>query len=128
LVIAATDDPRVNAAVAADARAAGCLVNVVDHPETGDFITPAVHRCGDVVVAVTTGGVPNAAARIRDAIGERIDSRYAGVVHDLAVLRERLIGAGERDRWSEAAASLVGEDFCDRVEAGDLAARIVEWR
>lgn len=128
LVIAATDDPRVNAAVAADARAAGRLVNVVDRPETGDFVTPAVHRCGDVVVGVTTGGVPNAAARIRDAIGERIDSRYADAVHDLSALRERLIGAGDRDRWGEAAASLVGDDFCDRVEAGDFAARIVQWR
>jgi len=128
LVIAATDDSAVNASVASDARAAGRLVNVADRPELGDFITPAVHRCGDVVVAVTAGGVPNAAARIRDAIGRTIDARYAAAVHDLAALRRSLIADGNRDRWSEAAAALVGDDFCERVESGQIAARVAEWR
>jgi precorrin-2 dehydrogenase/sirohydrochlorin ferrochelatase len=128
LVIAATDDPAVNATVADDARAAGRLVNVVDRPELGDFITPAVHRCGDLVVAVTAGGVPNAAARIRDSIGRTIDGRYAAAVRDLAALRRTLIAAGKRERWNEAAAALVGEDFCERVESGAFAAGIAAWR
>jgi precorrin-2 dehydrogenase/sirohydrochlorin ferrochelatase len=128
LVIAATDDSSVNAAVAADAHSAGCLVNVVDQPELGDFITPAVHRRGDLVVAVAAGGVPNAAARIRDTIGRTIDGRYAEAVRDLAALRTALIAAGSRERWSEAAAALVGADFCARVESGELAAGIAEWR
>jgi siroheme synthase-like protein len=128
LVIAATDDPSVNAAVAAEAHAAGCLVNVVDRPELGDFITPAVHRRGDLVVAVAAGGVPNAAARIRDSIGRTIDGRYAAAVRDLAALRSTLIAAGNRDRWSAAAAALVDDDFCARVESGEFAAGIAEWR
>jgi len=128
LVVAATDDASVNAAVAADARKAGRLVNVVDHPELGDFITPAVHRCGDLVVAVAAGGVPNAAARIRDSIGRTIDNRYASAVRDLAALRRRLIAAGDRDRWNQAAAALIGEDFCERVESGAFAAGIAQWR
>jgi precorrin-2 dehydrogenase/sirohydrochlorin ferrochelatase len=128
LVIAATDDPSVNAAVAADARAAGYLVNVVDQPDLGDFITPAVHRRGDLVVAVAAGGVPNAAARIRDSIARTIDERYAAAVRDLASLRNTLIAAGKRDRWSAAAAALVGDDFCARVESGEFAAGIAEWR
>ena len=128
MVIAATDDPRTNAAVAADARAAGCLVNVVDQPGLGDFITPAVHRRGDLVVAVAAGGVPNAAARIRDSIGRTIDGRYAAAVRDLAALRSTLIAAGDRDRWSAAAAALVDDDFCARVESGEFAAGIAEWR
>lgn len=128
LVIAATNDPAVNAAVAADARAARRLVNTVDRPELGDFISPAVHRCGDLVIAVTAGGVPSASARIRDSIGRKIDGRYAAAVRDLAALRRRLIAAGHRDRWSEAAAVLVGDDFCERVESGEFAAGIAEWR
>lgn len=128
LVIAATNDPAVNAAVAADARAARRLVNTVDRPELGDFISPAVHRCGDLVIAVTAGGVPNASARIRDSIGRKIDGRYAAAVRDLAALRRQLISAGNRDRWSEAAAALVGDDFCERVESGEFAAGIAEWR
>jgi precorrin-2 dehydrogenase/sirohydrochlorin ferrochelatase len=128
LVIAATDDPTVNAKVAADARAAGRLVNVVNHSELGDFITPAVHRCGDLVVAVTAGGVPTAAARIRDSIGRTIDVRYASAVRELATLRRNLIASGNRERWTEAAAALVGDDFCERVESGDFSAEIAAWR
>lgn len=128
LVIAATDDPTVNAMVAADARVAGRLVNVVNRPELGDFITPAVHRCGDLAIAVSAGGVPSAAARIRDSIGRTIDARYATAVQELASLRHDLIASGNRDRWAEAAAALVGEDFCERVESGDISAGIAEWR
>ena len=128
LVIAATNDPAMNATIASDARTAGALVNVVDRPELGDFMTPALHRCGEIVVAVSAGGVPNAAVRIRDAIGRVVDGRYATAVQELAALRRALIASGNRERWAEAAAALVGEDFCERVESGDFGAGIAEWR
>jgi precorrin-2 dehydrogenase / sirohydrochlorin ferrochelatase len=128
LVIAATNDPAVNATIASDARTAGALVNVVDRPELGDFITPALHRCGEIVVAVSAGGVPNAAARIRDAVGRVVDGRYATAVQELAALRRALIASGNRERWTEAAAALVGEEFCERVESGNFGAEIAEWR
>lgn len=56
LVIAATDDPKVNARVKADARRAGVWVSVVDDPENSDFIVPAVVRRGDFVLAISSGG------------------------------------------------------------------------
>jgi precorrin-2 dehydrogenase / sirohydrochlorin ferrochelatase len=128
LVIAATDDPTLNATIASDARTAGALVNVVDRPELGDFVTPALHQCGEIVVAVSAGGVPSAAARIRDSIGRVVDGRYATAVHELAALRRTLLASGNRERWAEAAAALVGEDFCERVESGNFGAGIAEWR
>ena len=128
LVIAATSDPRLNAQIAEDARIRGRLVNVVDAPELGNCFTPAVHRAGDVVVAVSAGGVPNAAARIRDAIGERLDARYSEAVGELATLRRALLDEGRRDRWRDAADSLLAPDFCEQVESGRLVARIAEWR
>ena len=128
LVIAATDDPAVNAMVATDARATGRLVNVVNRPELGDFITPAVHRCGDLVIAVSAGGVPNAAARIRDSIGRIFDGRYATAVRELATLRHDLIASGNRERWAQAAATLIGEDFSERVESGDFDESVAQWR
>jgi siroheme synthase-like protein len=128
LIIAATDDGPLNARIAADARARGRLVNVVDAPELGNFITPAVHRAGDLVVAVSAGGVPGAAVHIRDTIARPLDDRYSNAVRDLAALRRTLLDAGRRDRWREAASSLVASDFCEQVESGRFAARIAEWR
>ena len=128
LIVAATDDASLNAQIAADARARGRLVNVVDTPELGNCITPAVHRAGDLVVAVSAGGVPGAAVRIRDSMARLLDARYSDAVRELAALRRALLDAGRRDRWHEAANSLVAPDFCEQVESGRFAARIAEWR
>lgn len=127
LVVAATDDAAVNAAVARLARERALLVNVADDPEAGTFTTAAVHRAGRLVVAVGAGGVPTAAARVRDAIAERMDARYADAVERLAGLRERLLGDGRSDRWREAAAELTGADFASAVESGLFAERVRRW-
>jgi siroheme synthase-like protein len=127
-IIAATDDPRLNDQIAADARAAGRLANNVSDPELGNCATPAIHRAGDVVVAVSTGRVPPAAKRIRDAIADRIDERFDVAVRELSMLRRTLLDAGRRDRWQEAAASLAGPSFCDDVETGRFESRLAEWR
>ncbi len=128
LVVAATDDPAVNARVAADARGGGRLVNVVDAPELGNYTAPAVHRTGDVVIAVSAGGVPGAAVRIRDVIARSIDGRYSAAVRELAALRRALLGNDRRDRWAEATQALIGSDFCEQVESGSYASRVSEWR
>lgn len=128
LVIAATDDASLNAEIARDARETGTLVNVADAPDLGTFVTPAVHRAGDVIVAVSAGRVPAAAARIRDQVGEALDGRYASTVRELASLRRALLDAGDRAAWQRASAALVGEDFCEQVESGELAKRVAAWR
>jgi len=56
LVIAATDDPKVNRAVSAACRKRTIPVNVVDVPELCSFIVPSILRRGPVVVAISTGG------------------------------------------------------------------------
>lgn len=129
LVIAATDDHRVNTAISADARAAGCLVNVVDDPAAGTCVTPAVHRAEGLVIAVSAGGVPGAASRVRDALAERFDHRYAAAVQRLSALRGVLLreGGDGRARWSTAQQALVGDDFCDTVESGTFEQRAAEW-
>jgi siroheme synthase-like protein len=128
LVVVATDDPEANALIAAQARSLGKLVNVVNAPDQGNCITPAVHRSGDITVAVSTGGVPTAAIRIRDRVGRMLDERYATAVRELVRLRSELLNRGERDRWSTASTTLVGDEFCEHVESGHFAARLAEWR
>jgi siroheme synthase-like protein len=126
LVVAATDSRETNAEVAADAQARGKLINITDFPDEGNFHTMALHRSGDVTIAVSAGGVPGAAARIRDAIAERFDGRYERAVSALRGLRSKLIASGG-DRWRAAAPELIGDDFCTSVEDGSLSEKLDSW-
>jgi siroheme synthase-like protein len=127
IVVAATDSREVNAQIAVDANSRGKLVNITDYPDEGNFHNMALHRSGDVTIAVSAGGVPGAAARIRDAIAERFDGRYERAVSALRGLRSRLIADGD-DRWRTAAPKLIGDDFCSSVEDGSLTEKVDSWR
>ena len=128
LVIAATNDRAVNAAIAADARASARLVNVADAPDEGSFATMATHRAGTLVVGVSAGGVPGAAARVRDAVAGRFDDRYAHALRRLASLRRAMIDRGGVVEWRALAGEVLDERFCDAVESGALDARVAAWR
>ncbi|MFL5576523.1 MAG: bifunctional precorrin-2 dehydrogenase/sirohydrochlorin ferrochelatase [Gemmatimonadaceae bacterium] len=124
LVIAATSDREVNAAVAREADALGRLVAVADAPEQGSWTAMAAHRAGALTIAVSAGGVPGAAARIRDALAERFDERYGDAVGRLAALRARLLAAGDGDEWRQLGGELLGPRFCADVETGELSRRL----
>jgi siroheme synthase-like protein len=128
LVIAATSDRATNAAVAADSRAAARLVNVADAPDEGSFATMAVHRAGALVVGVSAGGVPGAAARVRDAIARRFDDHYANALAGLATLRRAMLDRGASAEWRALATDVIGEEFCESVESGALDARVSGWQ
>lgn len=127
LVVAATDSRAVNARVAAAAAACGVLCNLADDPEGSGFWTAAVHRDGPLVVGVSAGGVPAAAARIRDAVAERLDARLGDAVARLGALRARLLDADDADGWRRASAELIGADFVRSVEQGTFAGRVQRW-
>jgi siroheme synthase-like protein len=66
LVFAATNDRKVNQAVAAAARRRGIPVNVADAAGECDFIVPSRVSAGDLQLAVSTSGrSPRLAAQIR---------------------------------------------------------------
>ncbi len=127
LVVAATDSRQVNTQVALDAHARGKLVNITDFPDEGNFHTMALHKSGDVTIAVSAGGVPGAASRIRDAIAERFDGRYDRAISALRGLRSRLIARGD-ESWGDAAPKLIADDFCSAVEDGSFSERVDSWR
>lgn len=126
LVIAATDSREVNAQIAVDAQSNGQLVNITDYPDEGNFHTMALHRSGDITIGVSSGGVPGAATRIRDAIAERFDSRYERAVSVLRGLRARSLASGD-DRWQHAASELLDDDFCSSVENGTFSNKVDSW-
>lgn len=117
VVIAATDSRDLNATIANDARAMHRLVNVATDPQDGNFVSMAVHRAGQLAIGVTATNVPSAAARIRDAIAERFDARYANALEKMGDERAKLLG-DTKDAWTRANAAMIGPDFCDRVENG----------
>ena len=103
LVIAATDDRAVNAAVAAAARRRRIPVNAVDDPPNCTFIVPAVLRRGDVTVAVSTGGKSPAAARlVKERIAGLLGDEYAALVRlfgaHRGAMRQSVAGQGQRAR------------------------------
>lgn len=77
IVIAATDDWGINAAVAAAAREAGVPVNVVDDAALSTFIVPAIVDRSPLVVAISSGGVaPMLARRLRAQIELLLDESW----------------------------------------------------
>lgn len=128
LVVAATDDAELNGRIASDARALHRLVNVVNDPDAGNCVTVAMHRAGDLVIGVSAGGVPSAAARIRDCLASRFDARYATAVDALARLRRTLLARGDREAWQRAADTLVPEHFCEAVEQGTFTDEVARWQ
>ena len=126
VVFVATDDGRVNADVARDARAAVVLVNAADDPAHCDFILPAVLRRGELTVAVSTGGASPALARtVRDELDAYLDREdYAALARVAADARRTLRDRGMRapwERWREA----LGGEVRELVRADSLdAARV----
>ncbi len=91
VAIAATGDREANARIAAEAEIRGVLFNAVDDPDHCNFIFPAVHRDGDLTVAVSTGGKsPVLAARLRDRIAGEIGPEYRLLLDVFGRLREEV--------------------------------------
>lgn len=93
LVVAATDDAELNAAIEREARERGALVNRADEHggrEPGSVVVPATVREEPVVVAVSTGGTsPALSKHLRERIEPELEG--AGAMAELtAELREEL--------------------------------------
>ncbi len=112
VAFAATDDDAVNAAVVAEARAAGILVNDASDAERGDFVTPAVHRAGPLTVTVdSTGLAPAFTKRVRDELALQFDARYGRAAATLGRLRERVQAVVPPERRAAVLAHFAARDI-----------------
>ena len=128
LVVASSGDAATRAAIAREARARGALVNVMDDVPSCDWAAPAVARRGDLVLAVGTGGVSPAVARlVRDELKTSFGPEWAEILRVVGDVREETRAAlpsfAERTRrWRdsldlEEAASLVRAGRADELRS-----------
>jgi precorrin-2 dehydrogenase/sirohydrochlorin ferrochelatase len=95
LVIVATDDPAVNAEVAADAEAAGVWVNAADDVENCTFTLPARVRRGDLLLTASTGGrSPGVASWVRRRLEADYGPEWATLLDLVADARDELRASG----------------------------------
>ena len=121
LVVAATNDARVNAAVALAARSAGIAVNVADDVELSSFVMASVIERGPLQVAISTSGAsPALARRLHASLEGAIPEGYAA----LATLAGRYRAAAIR-RLPDPQAR---KRFWERVMEGPIAAHAIEGR
>jgi precorrin-2 dehydrogenase / sirohydrochlorin ferrochelatase len=110
LVVTATGDEQVDAAISAQARARGVWTNAADQPVDCEFILPAIARRGRVTVAVSTDGASPALAReLRNVIDEFLTD-------EIGVLAETL--ADERAAVQSSGVSTEDVDWTERVRRG----------
>ncbi len=114
LVVAATDDRAVNAAVAAAAERAKRFCNVVDDPELCSFIMPAVVDRDPVTIAISSAGSAPVLSRWIKGVIETLLPARLGALAELAGARRERVRARLRDADRR-------RDFWQAVVAGPVA-------
>jgi siroheme synthase-like protein len=108
LAVASSNDPATRAAIAREARVRSVLVNVIDDIPHCDWAAPAVVRRGDLVLAIGTGGVSPAVARlVRERLQAEFDTEWAEVLRVVGVVRRETLSslpdlAERARRWRDA--------------------------
>ncbi len=92
LVIAATNNKKVNENIGIFCKEKGKLVNVVDNPSLSNFIVPSVLKRGDLIIGVSTSGKsPSLAAKIKKNLESTYDDSYEEYVNLLGSIRNEIL-------------------------------------
>jgi len=92
LVIAATDDPKVNEQVYRDCQELEILCNVVDDPQHCDFFVPALVKRGDLQIAIGTEGYcPAYAGHLRQRLESMFTEEHGRFLAELENVRKKIV-------------------------------------
>jgi precorrin-2 dehydrogenase / sirohydrochlorin ferrochelatase len=129
VVLAATGDRRIDAAIYAECQRAGTLVNAADNPTACSFYLPALLRTGDLSVAISTAGAsPAIASWVRDRMGALLGEHFGDVVDIVGATREEIRAGGETSEglpWADLIDQLTSalEAGAEPATAADLASK-----
>jgi len=123
LIYAADEDAARDAAIAAMARAAGVLVNIVDNLEDSAFITPAIVDRDPVCVAIgTEGAAPVLARSIKADLEERLAPSLGLLTRAAQGFRKAAealpMGGARRAFWAEYFTRTGPQTFAAEGEVG----------
>ncbi|MFY9782912.1 MAG: bifunctional precorrin-2 dehydrogenase/sirohydrochlorin ferrochelatase [Acidimicrobiales bacterium] len=112
LVVSATGDGAANDELVEEAEDERVWLNVVDDPERCSFYFMALHRQGEVTVAVTTeGAAPALAQEIRNLAAERLPRNLGEVASTLREERRAVHERGDSTEnldWTSRIRELLG--------------------
>jgi precorrin-2 dehydrogenase/sirohydrochlorin ferrochelatase len=92
LVIAATNDSKLNARIVRESDVLGIWANSASDGGVGSFVTPAVVRRGDLIIGITTSGAsPSLAAKLKEELEQAYGDEYAARLRVLRLLRDKLL-------------------------------------
>lgn len=92
IVVAATNNRKINENIGIFCREKGKLVNVVDNPKLSNFIVPSCVKRGDLVIGISTSGKsPSLAAKIKRDLEGTYDDSYEEYLNLLGNLRNKII-------------------------------------
>ncbi len=93
VVIAATDDSKLNKFIRQAARDRKLLVNVADKPELCDFYLGSIVQKGDLKIAISTNGKsPTVAKRLKEVLNEGLPAEIDITLQQMSHLRNSLNG------------------------------------
>jgi siroheme synthase-like protein len=93
LVIAATDDSKLNQYIRESAHQRKLLINVVDKPELCDFYLGSIVQKGDLKIGISTNGKsPTIAKRLKEVLNESLPAELDISLQQMSNLRNTLSG------------------------------------
>lgn len=121
VVIAATDDEALNAAVGNEAKDRNALVNVVDRPAHCTFTVPATVHRGALTIAIATDGLsPAFSGILREELEGRYGPEYGALVELYGGLRGKMIALGWKGpEIREKLAAIYRDGIVELIASGD---------
>lgn len=122
IVISATNDDKINAKIAKEAKKSGILVNIVDDPQNCDFIFGANVKKENITISASTSGMSPVLARvlkqkINIALPQNLDLFNNFVLENRQKVRDQLTNLqARRIFWQDVLQGVIGV----QIEVGNI--------